>query len=127
MQSLEMAYFENKNAGELLTILNDDVNQLEHFFDKGVTDFIYFVVNVCVVSIIFLYLSPMVALFAFFPIPGILFIAYKFQGRLGHLYTSVREHAGVLGARITNNIIGIATIKSYTKEKYELERLENDS
>jgi ATP-binding cassette subfamily B protein len=127
MQSLEMAYFENKNAGELLTILNDDVNQLEHFFDKGVTDFIYFVVNVCVVSVIFLYLSPMVALFAFFPIPGILFIAYKFQGRLGNLYTSVREHAGILGARITNNIIGIATIKSYTKEKYELERLENDS
>lgn len=127
MQSLEMAYFENKSTGELLTILNDDVNQLEHFFDKGVIDFIYFVVNVVLVSIIFVYLSPLVAVFAFFPIPIILFIAYRFQHKLGSLYVSVREHAGMLGSRITNTIIGISTIKSYATEAYELERLEHDS
>ncbi len=127
MQSLDIAYFENKSAGELLTILNDDVNQLEHFFDKGVTDFIYFVVNVLMVAIIFIYLSPLVACFSFFPIPIILIIAYKFQRTLGKLYMSVREHAGILGARITNNIIGIATIKCYTTEDYELGRLNSDS
>ena len=127
VQELEMGYFEDQSAGELLTILNDDINQLEHFFDKGVSDFIYFVVSVLLVGVIFLYLSPTIALFAFFPVPIILFIAYNFQNRLGTLYARVREHAGALGARIANNIIGIAMIKSYATEQYELERLADES
>ena len=127
MQQLEMAYFEDKNTGELLTILNEDVNQLELFFDKGITDFIYFVVSVALVGCIFFYLSPMVALCAFFPVPLILYVAHIFQGRLGELYADVREKAGVLGARLGNNLIGISIIKSYTTEEYELDKLRDDS
>lgn len=127
MQELEMRYFEDKNTGELLTILNDDINQLENFFDKGISDFIYFVVSVVVVGMIFFYISPVIAMFALFPIPIILFIAHRFQSRLGTLYMKVREHAGLLGARIANNIIGISMIKSYATEQYELQRLSNES
>ncbi len=127
MQLLEMNYFESKNSGELLTILNDDVNQLEYFFDKVIIDSIYFLVNITMVGCVFLYLSPIVAFFAFFPVPIIVCITYTFQHRLGTLYMKVRQHAGYLGARITSNIIGIATIKSCTTETYELERVQSDS
>ncbi len=127
MQELEMRYFEDKSTGELLTVLNDDINQLENFFDKGISDFIYFVVSVIVVGVIFFYLSPIIAIFALFPIPIIFFIAHKFQRRLGALYVKVREHAGLLGSRIANNIIGISMIKSYATEQYELKRLADES
>jgi ATP-binding cassette, subfamily B, bacterial len=127
MQQLEMAYFEDKNTGELLTILTEDVNQLELFFDKGITDFIYFMVSVVVVGSIFFYLSPTVAMFAFLPVPVIFFIAHHFQHRLGYLYAHVREKAGMLGARLGNNLLAITIIKSYTTEDYELKRLHNDS
>jgi ATP-binding cassette subfamily B protein len=127
MQQLEMAYFEDKNTGELLTILNEDVNQLELFFDKGITDFIYFAVSVVIVGCIFFYLSPVVAICAFFPVPIILYVAHIFQSRLAELYAYVRERAGVLGARLGNNLIGIALIKSYTTEEYELDKLRDDS
>jgi ATP-binding cassette subfamily B protein len=127
MQQLEMAYFEDKNTGELLTVLNEDVNQLELFFDKGITDFIYFAVSVVLVGCIFFYLSPIVAACAFFPVPLIFYVAHMFQARLGALYTHVRESAGVLGARLGNNLIGISIIKSYTTEDYELDKLRADS
>lgn len=127
MQQLEMAYFEDKNTGELLTVLNEDVNQLELFFDKGITDFIYFAVSVVVVGCIFFYLSPVVAACAFFPVPLIFYVAHMFQARLGALYMRVRESAGVLGARLGNNLIGISVIKSYTTEDYELDKLRGDS
>ena len=127
MQQLEMAYFEDKNTGELLTVLNEDVNQLEIFFDKGITDFIYFVVSVALVGYIFFYLSPVIALCVFLPVPIIFLVAYVFQNRLGQLYAHVREKAGVLGARLGNNLIGISTIKSYAMEDYELDRLRKDS
>ena len=34
LQELELAYFEERNTGLLLSILNDDINQLEHFIEK---------------------------------------------------------------------------------------------
>lgn len=127
MQQLEMAYFEEKNTGELLTVLNEDVHQLELFFDKGIADFIYFIVSVTIVGFIFVYLAPVVAFFAFLPVPIICYIAHGFQARLGDLYAQVREKAGVLGARLGNNLLGIAVIKSYTTEEYELDKLRHDS
>lgn len=127
LQKLEIAYFEDKNSGELLTILNDDINQLEHFFDKGIIDFIYFLVNITVVTFTFFYLAPLIAFLAFIPVSFIIFISYKFQARLGAMYAQVREQAGMLGARISSNIIGITTIKSYATEEYELARISSDS
>lgn len=127
MQKLEMAYFEEKSTGELLTVLNEDVNQLELFFDKGISDFIYFVISVIMVGCIFFYLSPVIAVCAFFPVPIIFLVAHTFQKRLGQLYANVRENAGILGARLANNLIGISIIKSYTTEEYELQRLADDS
>ncbi|MHC4818946.1 MAG: ABC transporter transmembrane domain-containing protein, partial [Planctomycetota bacterium] len=38
VQDLEMAYFEDKSTGGLMSILNDDVNQLERFLDVGANE-----------------------------------------------------------------------------------------
>ena len=40
MQSQGLAYFETNSSGELISILNDDVNQLERFLDGGANDII---------------------------------------------------------------------------------------
>ena len=38
LQQLEMAFFEAGSSGQLLTILNDDINQLERFLDHGANE-----------------------------------------------------------------------------------------
>lgn len=53
--------------------------------------------------------------------------AFWFQRRARPLYADVRERVGVLGGRLANNIAGIATIKSFTREEQELQRLRADS
>jgi ATP-binding cassette subfamily B protein len=35
LQNLELAYFEERSTGGLMSILNDDINQLERFLDSG--------------------------------------------------------------------------------------------
>ncbi|MGB0332477.1 MAG: ABC transporter transmembrane domain-containing protein, partial [Planctomycetota bacterium] len=35
VQGLEMGFFEDQDSGELMSVLNDDVNQLERFLDGG--------------------------------------------------------------------------------------------
>jgi len=127
IQGLEMAYFEDKGSGNLLSILNEDVNQLERFLDGGANDLIQVGTTVIVVGGIFFYISPLIAVFAIAPIPVIVLGAFFFQKHLGMRYASVREKAGSLNARLVNNIGGLATIKSFTTEDFEISQVEKES
>lgn len=127
VQRLEMPYFEDKSTGSLLSILNDDVNQLERFLDGGANSIIQLITSTIAIGFIFFYLSPQIAIYALLPIPVILVTAFWFQRNLGFKYLDVREKAGLIAARLTNNLTGMATIKSYTAENFEIDRLAADS
>ncbi len=127
MQKLEMSFFENDSSGRLLAILNDDINQLERFLDHGANQLIQLFVTVVIVGGAMACLAPGVAIFAFIPIPIILLGSIIFQKKLAPKYKNVREKAGDMAARLSNNLGGIFTIKSFATESWELERLKQDS
>ncbi len=126
-QNLDMAWFEDASTGKLVAVLNDDVNQLERFLDGGANALIQVATSIIGVGAVFFYISPQIALLAFTPIPVIILGAFWFQRRAQPLYATVREKVGLLSTRLANNIAGIATIKSFTREKYELEQLARES
>ncbi|MYL23193.1 ATP-binding cassette domain-containing protein [Halomonas alkaliantarctica] len=126
-QRLDMAFFEAKSSGQLVATMNDDVNQLERFLDGGANALIQVGVTVLAVGAVFFVLSPLIALLAFTPIPLIIWGAFFFQRKAGPLYNDVREKVGDLSSRLSNNLSGIATIKSFTSEAREAERLRDAS
>jgi len=127
LQQLEMAFFEQGSTGRLMAILNDDINQLERFLDQGANEILQLLTTVLAVGGAMVLLSPMVAGVAFIPIPVILWGSLRFQKRLAPRYTEVRERAGDLASRLSNNLGGMLTIKSYASENWELGRLAQDS
>ena len=127
LQELEMAYFEQRSTGELLSVLNDDVNQLERFLDGGTNDLIQVTTTVIIVGTTFFVLTPSVAWMAMLPMPFVLWGSLMFQRKLAPLYGDVRQKVGLLSARLANNLGGIATIKSFTAETFEIERLRTES
>lgn len=127
VQKLEMAYFENRSSGGLVTILNDDINQLERFLDGGANALIQVATSTLLVGLVFVYLAPGIALLAMLPIPVILVGAFHYQRRAQPLYAEVREQASAIGIRLVNNLAGIATIKSYVAEDRELTGLVRES
>ncbi|MBB3230973.1 ABC transporter ATP-binding protein [Halomonas stenophila] len=122
-QRLDMGFFESRSSGQLVATMNDDVNQLERFLDGGANAMIQVGVTVVAVGAVFFVLSPLIALLAFTPIPLIVWGAFYFQRKAGPLYADVRERVGDLSSRLANNLAGIATIKSFTAEAREAERL----
>jgi len=126
-QRLDMSFFEARSSGQLVATMNDDVNQLERFLDGGANAMIQVVVTVIAVGAVFFVLSPLIALLAFTPIPLIIWGAFYFQRKAGPLYADVREKVGDLSSRLANNLGGIATIKSFTAEKREAQRLKESS
>jgi ATP-binding cassette subfamily B protein len=127
VQSLEMAYFEDQSSGGLMSVLNDDVNQLERFLDTGAHKIIITVANVVLVGAVFAVISPTLTVLAFLPIPIIVTGSLLYQRRLQPRYDRVREAAGRIADSLSNSLGGIATIKAFNGEARDRERIDEDS
>ncbi|CAD5972915.1 ABC transporter ATP-binding protein [Planktothrix agardhii] len=127
LQNLELAYFEERSSGGLMSILNDDINQLERFLDMGANEIIQVITTVIVIGAAFFILAPTVAWWAMFPMPFIVWGSVWFQKLLAPRYADVREKVGLLNGQLANNLGGITTIKSFTAEQYEIQRITEHS
>jgi ATP-binding cassette subfamily B protein len=127
LQSLELAYFEDTSTGTLMSVLNDDINQLERFLDVGANEILQVTTTVIVIGVTFFILAPSVAWMAILPMPFILWGSVAFQRLLAPRYAQVRERVGLLNGQLANNLRGITTIKSFTAEDYEVGRIESQS
>lgn len=127
VQKLEMAYFENQRTGNLMSILNEDINQMERFLNGGANQIIQVVCSSIMVSAVFFALQPTLAIISLLPVPAILLGAFWFQKRLAPRYAEVRVAAGDVSARLNNNLLGLATIKAFASESFEAKHIEEAS
>jgi len=127
LQGLELAYYEERSTGGLMSVLSDDINQLERFLDIGANEILQVTTTVLVIGLTFLVLAPSVAWMAILPMPIIVWGSIRFQRLLTPYYADVRERVGALNARLATNLGGITTIKAFTAEDHEQERVARES
>jgi len=123
IQDLEMQWYSEQSTGSLMAIMNDDVNQLERFLDQGATDLLHVATTIIVVGAIMVSVAPEVALLAILPVPIIVGGSFIYQRKIGVRYIKVRGKVADLNALLNNNLHGITTIKSFTAEDREVERV----
>lgn len=124
VQRQGMGWFDERQKGDILAILNDDINQLERFLDKGANDLLQVSTTVIVVGAVFIAISWQVALFAVLPIPLIVWGSFRYQRSLEPRYAEVRKAAGAMNALLENDLSGMSTIQSFTAEVREIKRVE---
>jgi ATP-binding cassette subfamily B protein len=124
MQDLDLAFFEEVQTGELMSVLNNDVNQLEEFLTTSLHNAMRIVTRVVVIGAIMLWLNWQLALVALTVVPVLVALSVLFVRRIQPKYGAVREQVGALNARLENNLGGIQTVKAYTNEAFENERVE---
>ena len=124
VQKQGMSWFDERRKGDLMTILNDDINQLERFLDKGANDLLQVSTTVIIVGAIFIAISWEIALLAIIPIPIIIWGSFRYQRSLEPRYAEVRAAAGSINSLLENDLSGMTTIQSFTAEKRESERVE---
>ncbi len=123
VQHLDLGWHETRPAGSTLATLNDDVNQLERFLDVGAPAILQTALNVLLVGAVFAAASTQLLVLAFLPIPVIVVGSLVFQRRLEPLYDRVRVAVADLSSTLSTNLSGIATIKAFTAEDRERDRV----
>jgi ATP-binding cassette, subfamily B, bacterial len=127
VQEMQLAYFEDRSTGGLMSVLNDDVNQLERFLDIGANELLQVSTTVLTIGAVFFYIAPEIAWMSMLPMPFILWGSILFQKKLAPRYREVREEVGLLNGDLAGNLGGIATIKAFTAEAREVERIRQRS
>jgi len=127
VQRLEMGFFDDHQTGEVMSILNNDVNEMEAFFTDTIDDAMTAVSFLLGVGFFMVLLNWQFTLVALAVAPVIVAANYWFSGRIGAAYGAIRETTGKLNAQLQNSVSGISVVKAYTAEPFEYDRVGNAS
>ncbi|UVE51636.1 ABC transporter ATP-binding protein/permease [Haloferax larsenii] len=127
MQRLNMDFFADKQTGEMMSILSNDVNRLERFLNDGMNSFFRLSVMVLAIAVVLLSYNWQLALVALVPVPLIAVFTWKFVQIIQPKYAEVRSSVGTLNSRLENNLGGIQVIKTFNAESHESDRVDGVS
>ncbi|WP_255169154.1 ABC transporter ATP-binding protein [Natrononativus amylolyticus] len=127
MQRLDMEFFSNKQTGEMMSVLSNDVNQLERFLNDGLNSATRLIVMVVGIGFLLFWLNPQLALISLAPVPLIAIFTYIFVKKIQPKYAAVRSSVGKVNSRLENNLGGIQVIKSSNTEEFESDRVDDVS
>jgi ATP-binding cassette subfamily B protein len=127
VQRLHFGFFENQGTGELLSVLNNDVNQLEGFLTGTLQQAANATFIALGVSCYMLVLHPQLALLAFLTPLVTLGVNYGYSRYIDPRHQRRREEVGEINTRIQNNLAGMDLVKVYNRESHEEERIDEAS
>jgi ATP-binding cassette subfamily B protein len=127
MQSLDMAFFDDKQTGEIMSVLNNDASNLEIFLDNALSNAVQIAVRVVGIAAILVYLNPQLAAVSLTVVPLIGAFTWGFSRLVEPRYRRVRSTVGDLNTRLENSLGGIGLVKSAATEAYETERVTDAS
>lgn len=120
-------FFNKNSTGNIMALATNDITAVREFVGPGIMYSAQtFYRTLLTVSIMF-YINPFLALIALSPLPFISFIVYK-VGRMTHSRSlRTKESFADLTSKAQENISGIRVIKSYIREKNEIDEFYNIS
>jgi ATP-binding cassette subfamily B protein len=127
MQRLDAAFFDDKQTGQVMSVLSDDVRNLRAFLDSTLSGGIQLVVSVVAIAAVLFSLNAGLALVTLVAVPLLTAFTVWFRGTIRPMYRALRESVGALNTRLENNISGIEVIKTSNTERYEERRIEEAS
>ncbi|GAB7012785.1 ABC transporter ATP-binding protein [Halolamina salina] len=127
MQRLDMTFFDDKQTGEVMSVLNNDANNLENFLDNGLQNSVRLTVMIVGIAMILFSLNWQLALVTLVVVPAIVGLTMWFMRAVEPRYVDRRASVGNLNTRLENALAGVELVKTSGTESYESDRVENAS
>ncbi|MCU4802540.1 ABC transporter ATP-binding protein/permease [Halobacteria archaeon HArc-gm2] len=127
VQRLELGFFDDRDTGDVMSVLNDDVDELNAFVYGTVSRGAAMVSLAVAAFVYMLWLQWQLAV-VLLVVPAVLFaLSYWFSAHIEPKHEAIRERVGELNGRLNNNVEGVSVIKAFGTERAERERVERAS
>ncbi|MEZ0535757.1 ABC transporter ATP-binding protein [Caldicellulosiruptoraceae bacterium PP1] len=122
LQKLSFSFFDSINTGELMSRIKEDIENIWFAFGFGIMLFfeqsLYFIIATIILLNINWELTFLVLLIM--PIIGI--IAYRLEVETDKVYGEISDQGVKMNTTAQEDIAGIRVVKSFAREKYEIEK-----
>ena len=127
VQRLDTHFFDTHQTGDVMSVLNSDVNTLERFLGQG-PGLATFAAATLVSSLVYMaLLNWRLALISVAVTPVLLALNSWFGRRHEARNDDVREETGALNALFETDVSGIQVVKAFGGERHETRRVEAQS
>jgi ATP-binding cassette, subfamily B, multidrug efflux pump len=122
LQRLSFTYYDNARTGDLMSRLTADVEGIRFFLSAGVGQLLRVILLIVIsLGVMFFYSIPL-ALITMVSMPFLAIVVYRFDRRVHPAFRKIRSSLGVLNTRVQENISGMNTVKSLSREDFEIGR-----
>jgi ATP-binding cassette, subfamily B, multidrug efflux pump len=122
LQFLPFRFYDNAKTGDIMSRLTADVQGFRHFLSYGFTEVIRFILFVGISMIVMFTYSIRLTIVTLFALPFLMVVVHKFDKKVHPAFRKVRQSFGQLNTKVQENVSGIKTVKSLSKEDFEIER-----
>lgn len=120
-QTLPVAYYDQKQHGELMSRMQNDIENVSQVLNSSFIQFTSSVVTLIGTLSIMLYLSPLLTLLTVIIIP-IMFISLRWiTARTSVLYALRQKQYGIMNGYIEEIVNGQTVVKAFSQEKYVID------
>ncbi|MBF0718874.1 ABC transporter ATP-binding protein [Mammaliicoccus sciuri] len=120
-QTLHVAYYDQKQHGELMSRMQNDIENVSQVLNSSFIQFTSSVVTLIGTLSIMLYLSPLLTLLTVIIIP-IMFISLRWiTARTSVLYALRQKQFGIMNGYIEEIVNGQTVVKAFSQEKYVID------
>ena len=127
IQKLSFRYFDQTKTGHIMSRLVNDLNEIAELAHHGPEDLFIALVTLSGAFIIMLTINWQLTLLTFTLVPVMLFFAIKKNRQMQHIFRDVRLRVADINARVEDSISGVRVVKSFTNERYEMEKFKQDN
>lgn len=123
IQRLDVAFFEERQTGDIMSVVSSDVDTLENFFADVSTSMVRLVITFTGTYAVLFWLDWRLALLLLAPLPFAVAAVRFFAKRVQPRYRQARRAVAAINSIIENNLQGIGVIQAYTAEGPQAERV----
>ena len=123
IQSFSMDYFHNKQTGDLMSRVMQDVATFEELYAHIMPELITNLLTLIGVTIILFSINPQLALITCIPIPFILLAGWFYSSRVRPNFRKMQKAQGELSAQLQDNFSGIQEIQAFGRQRASSEKV----
>src|SRR6266480_1691071 len=123
LQSLELAFFDEQQTGQLMSRSTVDLQAVRFFLGYGLIFILQSFVTLLVAAVVMLALNVELGLLALAPAPLIFIVAFRYGRRNRPASQEVQQRIAELTAEVEENVAGIRLVKAFAREERQLGRV----
>lgn len=125
LQNLSFSYHDRVQTGQLMTRITSDVENIRTFTGQGFLAFTSSVLTLVGTAVVLFWMQWLLALVALATIPAIFVVLGLFVRRVLPLFHGIQVRLSALNTVLQENLAGVAVVKAFAREPYELKRYES--